>query len=387
MEINKYLKSSAFKLTLSQKEDRLLPLFKEEHLYHYNNNNLYKKIIDNEYGSKNLFKSLETLPFIPVGYFKQSGKSFTSSNKIHRTLLSSSTSGTPSVIDIDNETSKRQILSLTSSLSDFIGKKRIPFLICDVPPEKANFEISARHSAISGFSNFASKSDFILKTYKDAFQLDIRKVEEFISNNSKEPLIICGFTYLIYINLIKFCEQNKIVLKIPENSFLIHIGGWKKLADQEISREKFIQNASDILNLKPKNIIDIYGFTEQMGTVYPECEFGFKHVPDHAHLIVREPYSYENLEDGQIGVGQFLSLVPKSYAGFSLITDDLVKIIGHDNCKCGRNGTYFKVIGRAKSAEIRGCGDVIAEKNMEKSYSIDNQDKATLYYFKSQERL
>ncbi len=55
-----------------------------------------------------------------------------------------------------------------------------------------------------------------------------------------------------------------------------------------------------------------------MGTVYPECEFGHKHVPDHAHLIVRDAYSHEVIQDGQIGVGQFLSLVPKSYVGYSL---------------------------------------------------------------------
>ena len=34
------------------------------------------------------------------------------------------------------------------------------------------------------------------------------------------------------------------------------------------------------------------------------------------------------------------------------------KIEGIDNCKCGLKGKYFKVLGRAKKAEIRGCSDV-----------------------------
>ena len=71
--------------------------------------------------------------------------------------------------------------------------------------------------------------------------------------------------------------------------------------------------------------VDIYGFTEQMGTVYPECNYGYKHVPDHAYLINRDPYTFNELRLGDIGVGQFLSLVPRSYAGFSLLTDDLIK--------------------------------------------------------------
>ena len=33
-----------------------------------------------------------------------------------------------------------------------------------------------------------------------------------------------------------------------------------------------------------------------MGTIYPECKYGYKHVPDHAHLIVRNPYSHEVLK-------------------------------------------------------------------------------------------
>ena len=45
-------------------------------------------------------------------------------------------------------------------------------------------------------------------------------------------------------------------------------------------------------------------------------------------------------------------MVPKSYVGFSVMTDDLIKIEGYDDCKCGRKGTYFSIEGRSKSAEI-----------------------------------
>jgi hypothetical protein len=32
-------------------------------------------------------------------------------------------------------------------------------------------------------------------------------------------------------------------------------------------------------------------------------------------------------------------------------------ILGEDDCKCGRKGKYFKVLGRIKKAKIRGCSD------------------------------
>ena len=94
-----------------------------------------------------------------------------------------------------------------------------------------------------------------------------------------------GFTFLLYVSLIKYCREKKISFNFPDNSYIIHIGGWKKLQDQKVSHLDFIQDTSNVLGVKRENIIDVYGFTEQMGTVYPECQYGYKHVPDHAHII------------------------------------------------------------------------------------------------------
>ena len=32
-------------------------------------------------------------------------------------------------------------------------------------------------------------------------------------------------------------------------------------------------------------------------------------------------------------------------------------LLGEDDCKCGRMGKYFKIVGRIKNARIRGCSD------------------------------
>ena len=46
-----------------------------------------------------------------------------------------------------------------------------------------------------------------------------------------------------------------------------------------------------------------------------------------------------------------------SYPGHSLLTEDEGVLLGEDDCKCGRLGKYFLVLGRVKNAEIRGCSD------------------------------
>ena len=57
------------------------------------------------------------------------------------------------------------------------------------------------------------------------------------------------------------------------------------------------------------------------------------------------------------GLIQVLSLLPRSYPGHSLLTEDLGTIHGEDDCPCGRSGKRFSVSGRLKDVEIRGCSD------------------------------
>tara|TARA_A100001015_G_scaffold287890_1_gene358144 strand:+ start:1250 stop:1456 length:207 start_codon:yes stop_codon:yes gene_type:complete len=62
--------------------------------------------------------------------------------------------------------------------------------------------------------------------------------------------------------------------------------------------------------------------------------------------------------DKKTGLVQLLSILPTSYPGHSILTQDLGAVFGEDNCKCNLKGKYFKILGRAKKAEIRGCGNV-----------------------------
>ena len=55
-------------------------------------------------------------------------------------------------------------------------------------------------------------------------------------------------------------------------------------------------------------------------------------------------------------------MIPKSYPGFSILTEDEGVILGEDDCLCGRKGKYFKILGRLKNAEVRGCSDTYERK-------------------------
>ena len=54
---------------------------------------------------------------------------------------------------------------------------------------------------------------------------------------------------------------------------------------------------------------------------------------------------------------QLISLLPTSYPGHNLLTEDEGIIYGKNNCNCKRKGKFFKIIGRLKKSENRGCSD------------------------------
>ena len=100
-----------------------------------------------------------------------------------------------------------------------------------------------------------------------------------------------------------------------------------------------------------------YGMVEQTGSIFMECECGFLHASSFSDIIIRDHLDYSPKNIGERGLIQLLSVVPKSYPGHSILSEDIGKIYGVDDCKCGRKGKYFKVYGRLKKAEIRGCSD------------------------------
>ena len=78
---------------------------------------------------------------------------------------------------------------------------------------------------------------------------------------------------------------------------------------------------------------------------------------DTARRIIRNS-NLDLCNTKEAGLIQTLSLLPVSYPGQSILTEDIGVIHGIDNCKCGKLGKYFSVLGRVPDSELRGCSDV-----------------------------
>ena len=115
-----------------------------------------------------------------------------------------------------------------------------------------------------------------------------------------------------------------------------------------------------LTSLRPPadRIVDFYGMVENIGVIYPDCKEGNKHVPSFGEIVVRNPLTLHPVAEGERGIVQVCSVLPASYPGHLLLTEDIAEIVTYDGCGCGRRGTCFRFVGRVPKAELRGCGNI-----------------------------
>ena len=243
-------------------------------------------------------------------------------------------------------------------VSNFIGNKRLPMIILDSESVlKDRNMFSARGAGILGFSIFASKKIY---AFDKDMNLNLDAIISFIDEHKKETIFLFGFTFMIWEYFYKRLlntSNSKIDLT---NAVLIHGGGWKKLENESVSREDFKKCLNNVCGIN--RVHDYYGMVEQTGCIYMECECGHLHASNYSDVIIRNHIDFSECPIGSKGIIQVVSALPESYPGHSILTEDEGVILGIDDCKCGRKGKYFEILGRIQNAEIRGCSDTFESK-------------------------
>ncbi len=308
---------------------------------------------------ENSIRTCRDVPFLPVRLFKEMELRSVPKEEIVKTMTSSGTTGQAvSRIYLDRTTSANQQKAMVKIVSDFTGSGRMPMIIIDCPGvvrDRAMF--SARGAGILGFSIFGAKKIYALD---DEMKLDIRGMQEFLEANRGKKILLFGFTFMVWQHFWKELarlRQEGITFDLSDG-ILIHGGGWKKLISEAVSRDEFHRRMEEVCGLK--DIHDYYGMVEQTGCIYMECECGHLHASCFSDVIIRRPLDFSEAEIGETGIIQVVSTIPESYPGHSLLTEDEGCILGVDDCPCGRKGKYFRINGRLKNAEIRGCSDTYA---------------------------
>jgi hypothetical protein len=306
-------------------------------------------------------KTIADLPYLPVSAFRANPPlSLVPDDEIKRTLTSSASSGqVPSRIVLDDATSRRITKGVLTVIRDFIGAARRPYLVIDTKENLGHqTELGARGAAIQALASFATEIVPCLSADTQGEPgLDLQQLMQCVERWKGARVLVYGFTYVIWTQFVQPLKRKGIALDLP-NVYILHSGGWKRLEQQAVSKDVFARETAAIFGCPADRVIDYYGMVENVGVVYPDCERGFKHVPSFAEVIVRDPLTLAPAEPGTPGLVQLCSVLPTSFPGFLLLTDDMGEIVGQDGCGCGRRGSHFRFLRRVPNVEVRGCGNL-----------------------------
>lgn len=347
--------SYPYNLQKQAKQQQLLDGLNVLTAHHMEHNAAYRAILEKT-GQQPNHEQLETAPYLPVQLFKLMDLVSVPQADIVKVLTSSGTTGQQvSKIYLDKETAAQQTKALVEVMKPLLGSQRLPMIIFDTKSVlKDRRSFSARGAGILGFANFGRGHFYALN---DDMSVDWDGLHEFIEKHAGSKVLLFGFTYMIWKHAYHEAKIKGITLDLGD-SLLIHGGGWKKLQDEAVDTDTFKSELKRVLGIR--QVHNYYGMVEQVGSIFVECEQRHLHTPNYADVIIRDPISFAPLSYGQQGLIQVLSLLPKSYPGHSLLTEDLGTIHGEDDCACGWKGKYFTVAGRIPKAELRGCSDTYA---------------------------
>ena len=353
MNLDKFHELEPYGLNKIEKEKLLFEALQDLTHHHYENCDGYRKILDKLNININNLKTTSDIPFIPVRLFKEFELKSVADEDVFKTMTSSGTSGQAvSKIYLDRTNTANQTKTLAHIISSFIGKQRLPLILLDTEMVKKDRSMfSARGAGIIGFTTFGRNTTYALN---ENMEIDIDRIEKFLSDHEDETILMFGYTYMIWQFVVKELEKRNKKFNI-KNAILFHIGGWKKLKAEAVDTITYNNRIKGVLgNVK---VYNYYGMAEQLGSVFVECEHGHMHCSNYSDVIIRKPKDFSVAENGDKGLIQLISALPSSYPGHSLLTEDEGIVLGEDDCPCGRKGKYFKILGRIKNAEIRGCSD------------------------------
>ena len=344
-----------------EKQGGLLEILKEELDYACQRHAGYKNYVQQWPLDYQSASQVADLPFLPVGILKANPPlSLVDLDEIKRTLTSSATtSQLPSRVVLDSPTARRMTKGIVTIVRDFIGPSRRPYLVVDAPGSKGGGNaLGARGAAIQGLQPFSNETAYCLSlTDQDDLMLDRDRLREFAKDRQDTELLVYGFTFILWNYLVKPLMAENICLNLPK-ARILHSGGWKRLQEQAIEKTLFNEQLARVFGCSADRIIDFYGMVESVGVIYPDCSEGNKHGPAFGDVIVRNPLTLEPVAAGEHGIVQVCSVLPTSFPGNLLLTEDMAQVIAYDGCPCGRRGISFRFAGRIPKAELRGCGNL-----------------------------
>lgn len=347
--LDSLLATPPFALPAEARERVLVPAFAELTAHHAAACPAYARLLGLFSPGWPTAATLADLPHLPVGLFKSHGLTSVAADAVASWVTSSGTRGVPSRVAVDAAGATFQAKALGAVLGEVLGARRLPMILVESRAVlKRGGAHTARAAGVLGLMKFGRDHLFLLDEDE---RIDHAGLAAFLARHGGGPFALFGFTFMVWQHLAEAFADGAPDLS---GGVLIHSGGWKRLEDKAVDPGAFREVLRRRFGLTRS--FNFYGMAEQIGTIHledPETP-GVLRCPSFAHVIIRDPVTLAALPPGSPGVVQVMSLLPRSYPGHSLLTEDMGILL-----EPGADGApRFRILGRAPLAEVRGCSDV-----------------------------
>lgn len=358
MSLEQFFERPQFSIPQQEKERLLTETIGELAAHHREHSEPYARIFGALDAPTGTPSSLADFPYLPVSIFKSHELRSVPEDEVFKVMTSSGTTGQQvSRIFLDRRTADLQSRALSTIMTSVLGPKRLPMIVIDTPNVVRNRAMfSARGAGVLGMIQYGRKHFYALD---DDMNLDVEGLRAFLEQYGDQPILLFGFTFMAWKYFLAAIRDQGLDVDLS-NGVLIHSGGWKKLQDEAVGNDEFKARFRELTGLG--RIHNFYGMVEQVGSVFLEGEDGYLYPPNFADVIIRSPITWEVAEDGEQGLIEVLSVLPHSYPGHVLLTEDLgiVHGVSDGTGPGGWHGKRLQVIGRVPKAELRGCSDTHA---------------------------
>ncbi len=300
--------------------------------FQYENNTVYRQFCDLLKTDITQVKTLETIPFLPIEFFK-SHQILSSKKPIEIIFTSSGTTSQNTSSHLVTDVSIYE-QSYLQGFSTFYGNIENYVVLALLPSylERTGSSLIYMVEDLIKKSNHA-ESGFYLHNYNELSEKLIAL------DNSGQNVLLIGITYA----LLDLVERQKFNLK---NTIIMETGGMKGKR-KEIIREDLHQILRNGFGVSA--IHSEYGMTELLSQAYSTGN-GFFETPSWMQILIRDtedPFSYvKTNKTGGINVIDLANINSCSF----IATQDLGK---------KHNNGSFEVLGRFDNSDIRGCNLMI----------------------------
>ena len=202
MELNTLLQYKPYSTARTEKRALYAGLLTGLTQFHREHCPEYGRLLDALGCPAHMDCTVESTPMLPVSLFKELELRSIPEGEVFKTITSSGTTGQRvSRIFLDGATSACQQQALCQIMSDFLGERRLPFLVLDsrqVLRNRAMF--SARGAGILGFSIFGTRPCYALDEH---MELDLDGVRAFLEEHQGETIFLFGFTFIIWKHVVR----------------------------------------------------------------------------------------------------------------------------------------------------------------------------------------